>query len=182
MVLAFVRFHTLLTVGNQHWLPVRARIDIPEVEQRTGSYSVGTNWDKTDPNREGTTWTCLIKNTHFCFPLHSALLRCAPINTTQYSRRRKQMRQDSKDTVQLWILKRFLFKMSVAVTVHCYCDKLSYWVTPSSNTISDHLTIIYAVKYISEIYPTVQSCPFLKQMFLPELQCRLTLACPHLYD
>jgi hypothetical protein len=55
MVLAFVRRHTRLTVGNQHWLPVRARIDIPEVEQKTGSYSVGTNWDKTDPNREGTT-------------------------------------------------------------------------------------------------------------------------------
>lgn len=88
------------------------------------------------------------------------------------------MRQDSKDTVQLWILKRFLFKMSVAVTVHCYCDKLSYWVTPSSNTISDHLTIIYAVKYISEIYPIVQLRPFLEQMFLPELQVNFSMPTP----
>lgn len=68
--------------------------------------------------------------------------------------------------------------MSVAVTVHCYCDKLSYWVTPSSNTISDHLTIIYAVKYISEIYPIVQLRPFLEQMFLPELQVNFSMPTP----
>lgn len=52
------------------------------------TYSLATKWKKNGLQQWESTWTCAIRNAHFCCPLQNVLLRfatvcCALINLTQ---------------------------------------------------------------------------------------------------